>query len=81
MTEPNEAQGAALPETDQPPVDHLALAYRAVRNATRCNPNIAPPEALAVLEQVKFEILRDNQGAIDVALLQDAIESGGETLG
>ncbi len=43
----------------------LQLAYQQVRDATFCNTDISNAEKIALLEQVKWELLRSNQTRID----------------
>ena len=79
MTEPTDTtqpEHDAAAVTEIPQKDPLADAYRRVRDATKVNERLNPAEALAVLEQVKFEILRDNQGVIDVSIMQDQLDAG-----
>jgi hypothetical protein len=45
-------------------VDSLAEAYIRVRDATFCNQDISNAEKIAVLEQVKHEILTNTQSRI-----------------
>lgn len=46
-------------------LDPMAAAYKKVRDATFCNEDLSNAEKLGVLEQVKYEILRDTQRQID----------------
>lgn len=56
-----------------PRLDPLAKAFAQVRDATTLNPKLSTAEAVGVLEQVKFEILRDAQMPIDKQLAEDRI--------
>lgn len=46
-------------------LDQLATAYKKVRDATFTTENITNAEKIAVLELVKFEVLRDCQSQLD----------------
>lgn len=50
-----------------PVMDPVAAAYRKVRDATACNQDISVATSVGILEQVKFEILRNAQQRIDEA--------------
>ena len=43
----------------------ISKAYKTVRDATVCSGELSTADQIAVLEQVKYEILRDNQISID----------------
>ena len=48
-------------------MDAIAYAYKEVRDATLCNEALSSGDAVAVLELVKYEIVRRMQRDIDDA--------------